>query len=171
MIDHVIGVVKAYTTRVGNGPFPTELSDLAGEHMQTQGSEFGSTTGRKRRCGWFDAVVVRHAARVNGLTMLALTKLDVLTGLSSLKICTGYKLAGKIIDDFPAELKDFDSMEPVYEEMPGWDADISGARTEAELPKEARDYVARICELVEVPASLISVGSERSAHVMIKNPF
>jgi adenylosuccinate synthase len=170
-IDDVLGITKAYTTRVGNGPFPTELSDEVGERLQKQGSEFGSTTGRKRRCGWFDAVVVRHAARVNGLTLLAVTKLDVLSGLKTLKICTGYRIGDEVVDDFPASFTKFDEIVPVYEEMPGWDEDISGARTFEELPKPAQDYVTRLSELAEVPVSLISVGSERSAHIMMKNPF
>ncbi len=171
MIDEVLGITKAYTTRVGNGPFPTELDDEVGEHLQQKGHEFGSTTGRKRRCGWFDAVVVRHAARVNGLTMLAITKLDVLSGLESIRICTGYRLGEEVVDDFPASFDEFVQIEPVYEEMAGWDDDISRARSERDLPKAARDYVARLCELTGVPVSVISVGSERSEHIMIKNPF
>jgi len=171
MIDEVLGITKAYTTRVGNGPFPTELDDEVGEHLQNKGREFGSTTGRKRRCGWFDAVVVRHAARVNGLTMLAVTKLDVLSGLERIRICTGYRLGDEVVDDFPASFDEFVKIEPVYEEMAGWDDDISRARSERDLPKAARDYVARLCELSGVPASVISVGSERSEHIMIKNPF
>ena len=171
MIDEVLGITKAYTTRVGNGPFPTELSDATGEHLQSHGKEFGSTTGRKRRCGWFDAVVVRHAARVNGLTMLALTKLDVLSGLPKLKLCTGYKVKGEVIDDFPASIAGFDGLVPVYEEMPGWSGDISSARSEAELPRQARDYVSRITELSGVPIAIISVGYERCANVILKNPF
>ncbi|MBN1283485.1 MAG: adenylosuccinate synthase [Proteobacteria bacterium] len=171
MIDGVLGITKAYTTRVGNGPFPTELRDGTGEYLQEKGREFGSTTGRRRRCGWFDAVVVRHAARVNGLTMLAVTKLDVLSGLERLRICTGYRCEGNVIDDFPAELAQFERIEPVYEEMPGWDGDISAARTLGELPREAQDYLARIADIVEVPISLVSVGSERSAHMILKSPF
>lgn len=171
MIDHVLGITKAYTTRVGNGPFPTELTDDCGAHLQSQGREFGSTTGRKRRCGWFDAVVVRHAARVNGLTMLAMTKLDVLSGLEKLRICTGYKIGEQVVDDFPASSSDFERIHPVYEEMPGWNEDISGARSLNDLPETARAYLERLSELVEVPISLVSVGSERSAHIMIQNPF
>jgi len=171
MIDDVLGITKAYTTRVGNGPFPTELSDSVGTHMQEQGREFGSTTGRRRRCGWFDAVVLRHAARVNGLTMLAITKLDVLSGLDELKICTGYRVGGELIDDFPAELCNFEDLTPVYESLPGWKEDLSSARSESELPGPARDYVARIAELVGCPVALLSVGSERSAHIMVRNPF
>ena len=171
IIDDVLGITKAYTTRVGNGPFPTELANSIGERLQEKGREFGSTTGRKRRCGWFDAVVVRHAARVNGLTMLAMTKLDVLSGLEKVSICTGYDCAGKIIDDFPAELGQFERITPVYEEMPGWEEDLSSARSERDLPRAARDYMAKLSELIGVPISIVSVGSERSAHIMIKNPF
>ena len=171
MIDEVLGITKAYTTRVGNGPFPTELADPVGEHLQSHGKEFGSTTGRKRRCGWFDAVVVRHAARVNGLTMLALTKLDVLSGLPKLKLCTGYKVKGEVIDDFPASIAGFEGLVPVYQEMPGWSGDISAARSEAELPRQAREYVARIAELTGVQIAIISVGYERCANVVLKNPF
>jgi adenylosuccinate synthase len=171
MIDHVLGITKAYTTRVGNGPFPTELKDGCGVHLQSQGKEFGATTGRRRRCGWFDVVVVRHAARVNGLTMLAMTKLDVLSGIETLRICTGYRIGDRIADDFPSSAADFERIDPVYEDMPGWTADISGARTMNDLPGAARAYLARLSELVGVPIALVSVGSERSAHIMIQNPF
>jgi len=170
-IDDVLGITKAYTTRVGNGPFPTELADEVGERLQEQGREFGSTTGRKRRCGWFDAVVVRHAARVNGLTLLAVTKLDVLSGLETIKICTGYRIGNEVVDDFPTSFTKFDEIKPVYEDVPGWDEDITGARSFDDLPKTAQDYVNRLSELAEVPVSIISVGSERSAHIMVKNPF
>jgi adenylosuccinate synthase len=171
MIDDVLGITKAYTTRVGNGPFPTELSDDVGDLLQHQGREFGSTTGRKRRCGWFDAVVVRHAMRVNGLTMVAVTKLDVLSGLKTLKICTGYRMGDEVVDDFPSSFTEFDDIRPVYEEMPGWDDDISGARAFTDLPETAQNYVNRLSELIGAPVALISVGSERSAHIMVKNPF
>ncbi len=171
MIDDVLGITKAYTTRVGNGPFPTELNDEIGEHLQQRGKEFGATTGRKRRCGWFDAVVVRHAARVNGLTMLAVTKLDVLSGLETIKICTGYRTDNAVVDEFPSSISQFVGVTPVYEQMPGWTDDISSARSEAELPSAAKAYVARIVELTGVPISIISVGSERSAHITLSNPF
>jgi adenylosuccinate synthase len=170
-IDEVLGITKAYTTRVGNGPFPTELTDRVGELLQTRGKEFGSTTGRKRRCGWFDAVVVRHAARVNGLTMLAITKLDVLSGLATLKLCTGYRLGKEIVDDFPAALPELAAIEPIYEELPGWDDDLSRARRIDELPRETRAYLDRIAEVAGVPIAIVSVGSERSAHIMVRNPF
>jgi adenylosuccinate synthase len=170
-IDEVVGITKAYTTRVGNGPFPTELDDAVGEHLQTCGKEFGSTTGRKRRCGWFDAVVVRHAARVNGITSLALTKIDVLSGLKTLKVCTGYRVRDEVIDDFPAALPQFAELTPVYEELPGWSEDIAKVRRFEDLPVQARDYVARVSELVGARVDIISVGSERSANVIIRNPF
>lgn len=169
MIDDVLGIAKVYTTRVGNGPFPTELFDDVGEKLQTKGKEFGATTGRKRRCGWFDAVLVRHAARVNGLTKLALTKLDVLSGIDTLKICTGYKLPdGKVSDYLPSSADDFEKLTPVYEEMPGFHEDVSNARSMDDLPKAARNYIKRIEELGNVPVTLISVGFERKAHIMIK---
>ncbi len=171
VINDVLGITKTYTTRVGNGPFPTELADTVGEHLQTRGKEFGSTTGRKRRCGWFDAVVVRHAARVNGLTMLALTKLDVLSGLPTLKLCTGYQMHGKPVDDFPTQADAFEHLVPIYEEMPGFQGDISKARREQDLPQEARNYVRRIAELTGIPIAMISVGYERGDNIMLRNPF
>ena len=171
VIDEVLGIAKAYTTRVGNGPFPTELFDETGERLQTNGKEFGSTTGRKRRCGWFDVVVARHATRVNGITLLAITKLDVLSGIDRLKICTAYELDGKRIERFPAAIERFEDLRPIYEEMPGFSEDISGVRKFEDLPKAARDYVHRIAELSGCEAAIVSVGSERSAHIMIRNPF
>ncbi|HPQ80758.1 MAG TPA: adenylosuccinate synthase [bacterium] len=171
MIDEVLGIAKAYTTRVGNGPFPTELSCEVGEKLQTNGKEFGSTTGRRRRCGWFDAVVARHAVRVNGVTMLAITKLDVLSGIDTLKICTGYRVGGETIDHFPSSVERFDNLEPVYEEMPGFSEDISSARSFKDLPRNAQGYVERVAELCGCRISIISVGSERSEHIMIENPF
>ncbi|HPM40895.1 MAG TPA: adenylosuccinate synthase [bacterium] len=171
MIDEVLGIAKAYTTRVGNGPFPTELSDDIGERLQTQGKEFGSTTGRRRRCGWFDAALVRHAVRVSGVTMLAVTKLDVLSGIEKLKICVGYEAGGRRTDRLPSSVDGFDGLVPVYEEMPGFSEDISGARSFGELPENARAYVKKLEELCNCKAAIISVGSERSAHIMIRNPF
>ena len=170
-IDEVLGIAKAYTTRVGNGPFPTELDDAVGERLQTQGREFGATTGRKRRCGWFDAVVVRHAARVNGITMLAITKLDVLSGIDPLRICVAYEIGGKRTERFPANAERFGEITPVYEEMPGFAEDISAVRRFEELPVNAQTYVRRLTELSGAEAAIISVGSERSAHIMIRNPF
>lgn len=170
-IDEVVGIAKAYTTRVGNGPFPTELSDAVGETLQNRGKEFGATTGRRRRCGWFDAVVVRHAARVNGTTMLVLTKLDVLSGIDPLRICTAYEFRGNHIGSFPPSSECFEEVRPVYEEMPGWDADISRARRFDDLPEAARNYARRVSELAGCELALISVGPERKAHVMIRSPF
>lgn len=170
-IDEVLGIAKAYTTRVGNGPFPTELADAVGEKLQTQGKEFGATTGRRRRCGWFDAVVVRHAVRVNGITMLAITKLDVLSGIDPLRICVAYEIDGKRTESFPANAERFEAITPVYEEMPGFAEDISEVRRFEELPANAQKYVKRLTQLSGAEAAIISVGSERSAHIMIRNPF
>lgn len=171
VIDDVMGIVKAYTTRVGQGPFMTELDDDAGAHLQDRGKEFGATTGRKRRCGWFDAVLVRHAARINGLTTLTLTKLDVLSGLDTVKICTGYELGGDRIDYVPAHEEGLSRVKPIYEEMPGWSEDVTAARSLDELPGTTRAYVERIEKLVGVPIGIISVGPERSANIILNNPF
>lgn len=170
-IDDVLGITKSYTTRVGNGPFPTELNDDIGERLQMKGKEFGATTGRKRRCGWFDAVVVRHSARVNGLTSLAITKLDVLSGIDPIRICVGYKIRGKVTGQFPSSPEMFDDLEPVYEEMPGWFQDVSDMRSLEELPEAARNYVNRISSLVGVNLAILSVGPERKANIVLKSPF
>ncbi|MDP1809615.1 MAG: adenylosuccinate synthetase, partial [Actinomycetota bacterium] len=160
-IDRVTGIVKAYVTRVGSGPFPTELEDETGEHMLRVGVEFGTTTGRRRRCGWFDAIILRYAVRINGLSDMVLTKLDVLTGLSPIKICIGYAYKGKIYDEFPPHQTIFHKCEPVYEEHEGWSEDIHEAETPADLPPAARSYIARIEELSGLKFSLISVGPKR----------
>jgi adenylosuccinate synthase len=170
-IHEIIGISKAYVTRVGSGPFPTELEDKDGEKLRQAGHEFGSTTGRPRRCGWFDAPVVRYAVRVNGLTGLALTKLDVLSGFDTIKICTGYEYEGKIVEELPASLEIFNDCRPVYEEMPGWLSDISGAKTLADLPAQARNYLNRLEELVDCPIVLVSVGARREDTLLLKNPF
>jgi len=170
-IDGVIGIVKAYTTRVGKGPFPTELFDATGEFIQKKGAEFGATTGRKRRCGWLDTVVVKNAVRLNGLTGLAITKLDVLGGLNEIKICTGYTCGEKQIVHFPAKLATLDKCEPVFEVVPGWDADISGIRSYDQLPAEAKHYLARIADLTETRIDIISVGPGREQTIVINNPF
>lgn len=170
-VDGVMGIIKAYTTRVGNGPFPTELDDDMGQHLQEKGGEFGATTGRRRRCGWFDAVVARHAAKTNGVTMLTITKLDVLTGIEKIKVCTGYRIDGSVTDRLPNSIAAYDRIEPVYEEMSGWTEDISGARTMDDLPKAARDYVKFISDVVKAPVSILSVGYERDAHITLMNPF
>jgi adenylosuccinate synthase len=170
-IDRIIGVTKAYTTRVGEGPFPTELNDATGERLRASGGEFGATTGRPRRCGWFDAVVVKHAARLNGLTDVALTKLDVLGGLDKIKICTAYTYQGKTITEFPASLPVQMGCEPVYEEVNGWDEDISLVKDMGDLPPNAQRYVRLIEQLVGVEICMISLGDERSQTMMFKNPF
>jgi adenylosuccinate synthase len=161
MISEVCGVAKAYTTRVGQGPFPTELFDETGDMIQKKGAEFGATTGRKRRCGWLDLVMLRNASRLNGLTELAITKLDVLSGIKTLKICVAYKYKGKLMENFPASLKLLESCEPVYENMPGWSEDISGFRGIEDLPENAKKYLFKIQELTNVPIRLVSVGSGR----------
>ncbi|MDH4206138.1 MAG: adenylosuccinate synthase [Desulfobacteraceae bacterium] len=170
-ITGVVGIVKAYTTRVGSGPFPTELFDEIGDKIQKKGAEFGATTGRKRRCGWLDTVLLRNAARLNGLTGLVITKLDVLDGLEDLKICTGYEYNGKIIRDFPASLKILGSCKPIYEVLPGWPEDISKIRNMEDLPENARHYLNRIEELTETPIDIISVGPGREETILINNPF
>lgn len=171
VISGVIGIVKAYTTRVGEGPFPTELLDETGDYIQKKGTEFGATTGRKRRCGWLDAVILRKAARLNSLTGLAITKLDVLGGIKSLKICIGYEYNGKIIEDMPASIKLLSACKPIYEEMTGWDEDISGIRIFKNLPKTTKKYLKRIEELVETPINIVSVGPGRDETIVIKNPL
>ncbi|HBT46468.1 MAG TPA: adenylosuccinate synthase [Peptococcaceae bacterium] len=170
-IDKVIGVVKAYTTRVGEGPFPSEAGDATGEYLRRRGAEFGTTTGRPRRCGWLDAVILRHAVEVNGLTGMALTKVDVLTGLNSLRICTAYRYRGEVLREFPASLKVLQECEPVYEEVPGWQEDITGARSPEELPAGCRAYIRRVEELVGVPADLIAVGPRRDQTVVVRDVF
>lgn len=170
-IDEVIGIVKAYTTRVGKGPFPSELYDEIGDGIQKRGAEFGATTGRKRRCGWLDTVILRNAVRLNGLTGLAITKLDVLNGLQSLKICTGYEYQGEMLEDFPASLKVLAECKPVYESHPGWSEDISTMRKLEDFPKNARSYLDRISELTQTPLHIISVGADRNQTVVLKNPF
>jgi len=160
-LDAVIGVVKAYTTRVGGGPMPTELTDATGEELRKVGNEFGATTGRPRRCGWFDAVVVRYAVRVNGLTGLAITKLDVLDGFEKIALCTGYRVGGEVMSEFPGDLAELEGIEPVYEWFDGWKSDTSTARKLSDLPRAARVYLDRIVELVECPAQYVSVGTRR----------
>ena len=164
-IDSVVGVVKAYTTRVGEGPFPTELHDEMGERLRNEGGEFGVTTGRPRRCGWHDAVVTRYAARVNGLTDLVMTKLDVLTGHEIIPVCVAYDIEGAVTQEMPLTQSDFHHAVPVYEELPGWSEDISGVRRFADLPQAAQDYVLRIEELAHCRVSAIGVGPGREATI------
>jgi adenylosuccinate synthase len=170
-IDYVLGVVKAYTTRVGAGVFPTELSDEVGSHLQQQGAEFGATTGRKRRCGWLDAIMLRDSARLNGLSGLALTKLDVLTGLKTICICTGYEFRDKTFTEVPHHLGTIEQVKPIFEELPGWNTDVSNARSFEDLPVECRSYLRRIEELTETEIVLISVGPAREQTILRKNPF
>jgi adenylosuccinate synthase len=157
----VVGIVKAYITRVGAGPFPSEQLDAVGERLGVRGKEFGTVTGRKRRCGWFDAVLGRYAARLNGLTEMFVTKLDVLSGFETVKICTGYRAGGEVFDEFPPHQSLFHTAEPVYEEVDGWDEEIDEARSFEDLPKNARAYVRRMEELVGVKASVVSIGPAR----------
>jgi len=170
-INHVVGVSKAYTTRVGDGPFPTELHDEIGDRIRETGKEYGTTTGRARRVGWFDSVVVRHAQRVSGITDLSLNSLDVLTGIETLKICTAYRYRGEIINEFPASLKALAECEPVYEELPGWTEDITGVRNLDELPANARHYLERVSQLTGIPLSVFSVGPDRTQTNVVRNVY
>jgi len=170
-ITGVIGITKAYTTRVGSGPFPTELIDDLGRKLREDGEEYGATTGRPRRCGWFDAVVGRHAVRLNGLNGLAITKLDVLTGLKRLKVCVAYKHEGQRLEDFPASLSALNVLEPIYEELPGWEEPISRARSLEDLPANARRYIACLEELTGTPSIMISVGARREDTIILRNAF
>jgi adenylosuccinate synthase len=170
-LDQVVGIVKAYTTRVGGGPFPTELDDEIGDHLQQVGAEFGSTTGRKRRCGWLDGVVLAEAARLNSLTGITVTKLDVLTGLNPLRICSAYELDGQEIKHLPASLTALARCRPVYEEWPGWTEDIQDARTWDDLPAQARNYLDRVAEIAEASLAIVSVGPGREATVELSDPF
>ncbi|MBA4013333.1 MAG: adenylosuccinate synthase [Phenylobacterium sp.] len=168
---YVLGIVKAYTTRVGEGPFPTELSDEIGQHLGTVGKEFGVVTGRPRRCGWFDAVLVRQSVALNGIDGIALTKLDVLDGLPKLKICVGYKLNGEVLDYLPAGLKSQSALEPVYEEMDGWSESTAGATSWKDLPANAVKYVRRVEELIGAPAAMVSTSPQRDDTIMVRDPF
>ncbi|TLY26165.1 MAG: adenylosuccinate synthase [Nitrospirae bacterium] len=171
VIDAVLGVAKAYTTRVGSGPFPTELSNEVGAMLQKQGNEFGATTGRARRCGWYDAVLVRCAVRVNGLTSLAITKLDVLDHLDEIRTCTGYKFKGRRLDEIPQEMAILSACNPVYETWPGWKRSTTGITAYRALPVEARRYLARLEELAECPIDLVSTGSKREQTIVLRNPL
>jgi adenylosuccinate synthase len=170
-IGYVLGIAKAYTTRVGSGPFPTELHDETGRLIGERGREFGTVTGRPRRCGWFDACMVRQAVKVGGVEGLVLTKLDVLDGLPSLRICTGYRIGGEVIRRLPASIAAQEKAEPVWEELPGWSGSTKGARSYAELPAEAVKYVRRIEELVEAPIVLLSTSPDRDDTIMLRDPF
>ena len=170
-IDEVIGIVKAYTTRVGAGPFPSELFDDIGDQIQKTGAEFGATTGRRRRCGWLDTVILKNSVRLNGLTGLAITKLDVLDGLDSVKICTGYEYKGEIISDFPASLDVLADCKPVYETLPGWAEDLSVLRKIEDFPPNAKSYLDRIAELTETDLHIVSVGPDRDQTIVLKHPY
>jgi adenylosuccinate synthase len=171
MIDSVMGVAKAYTTRVGEGPFPTELKDEMGGKIRERGREYGATTGRPRRCGWFDAVAVNHSIRINGIQQMAITKLDVLNDFDKIKICVGYRTNGKVFRHVPSNLEILRSSEPLYEELDGWKTEIKGGRRFSDLPPRAQRYIRRIEELIHVKVAMISVGEERDETIEAKNPF
>ncbi|MEE2678711.1 MAG: adenylosuccinate synthase [Myxococcota bacterium] len=170
-IDRVLGITKAYTTRVGAGPFPTEETGALGEKLRELGAEFGATTGRARRCGWLDAVMLREAATVNGFTQLAINKLDVLSGMPELRIATAYKINGKLTEDFPMTLPEIEQAEPVYETLPGWSEDVTGARCYEDLPGDARRYVERVEALAGVPVEILSIGPGRDETITRAEPF
>jgi adenylosuccinate synthase len=170
-IDGVVGISKAYCTRVGGGHFPTELTDSTGDLIREHGGEYGATTGRPRRCGWFDAVVVRQSGRVNGLTGLVVTKLDVLDGIDPIRVCTGYQVGKERFDLVPSGLEDLANCKPIYEEHPGWKKPTAGVTKWDQLPREAQKYIRRMEELTEVPVAIVSTGQERSQHIELKDPW
>jgi adenylosuccinate synthase len=169
--DHVLGIVKAYTTRVGAGPFPTELFDEHGEHLSRVGHEFGSVTGRRRRCGWFDAVALRRAVINSSISGLCITKLDVLDGLESLRLCVGYRSGAQVSTEPPVFADAYAEVEPVYEEMPGWSESTIGLTQFEQLPANARRYLQRVGELVGVPIDLVSTGPDREQTIILRHPF
>ena len=173
MLHYVLGITKAYTTRVGSGPFPSELptDQGVGQHLSSKGHEFGTVTGRARRCGWFDAALLRRSVQINGVSGMCLTKLDVLDGIETLKLCTGYKIDGRDVDIFPVGAEDAARCEPVYEEMPGWTDSTVGAKSLDDLPAAARAYVKRIEELVGVPVDMVSTGPDREETIVLRHPF
>ena len=170
-IDRVIGVAKAYTTRVGEGPFPTELNDEVGQLLGDLGAEFGTTTGRRRRCGWFDAVIGRYAVRINGLDCLAITKLDVLDKLEEIKVCVAYDIDGEICNHFPTNASQFANCKPVYKTLPGWQSDTTGCRSLSDLPKKALTYLKYLAELMKVPIAIVSVGPGRDQTIIVEDPI
>ena len=170
-VGYVLGIVKAYTTRVGEGPFACELNDAVGEHLSTVGREVGVNTGRSRRCGWFDAVLVRQSVAINGIDGIALTKLDVLDGLETLKICVGYRVNGEVLDYLPSSLNDQAAAEPVFEEMDGWTESTGSVRSFKDLNANAVKYVRRIEELIGAPLALLSTSPERDDTILLKDPF
>ena len=171
MIDRVIGVAKAYTTRVGEGPFPTELDGQLGDLLCDRGAEFGTTTGRRRRCGWFDAVIGRYAVRINGIDCLAITKLDVLDTLEEIKVCVAYEIDGKHCKDFPSNARRFSRCKPIYETLPGWQQSTEDCRTLEDLPKQALDYLKFLAELMEVPIAVVSLGASRDQTIIVEDPI
>ncbi|MGA9380138.1 MAG: adenylosuccinate synthase, partial [Phormidium sp.] len=171
MIDRVIGVSKAYTTRVGEGPFPTELGGTLGELLCDRGAEFGTTTGRKRRCGWFDAVIGRYAVRINGIDCLAITKLDVLDELEEIKVCVAYEIDGQRCEDFPSSSRVFANCRPIYETRPGWQQSTAECRTLEDLPSKALDYLKFLAELMKVPIAIVSLGASRDQTIIIEDPI
>lgn len=170
-INSVLGIIKAYTTRVGEGPFPTELKDDLGNYLREKGGEYGATTGRPRRCGWLDLVMLKTAIRLNGITSVAITKLDVLSELDKIKVCIGYKHQDKIIDYFPSTIEELSNLEPIYKEFPGWQKDISKVKNFEDLPKQAKDYLKFIETYLNVPLALVSLGPERESCLILKNLF
>ncbi|MGB1077645.1 MAG: adenylosuccinate synthetase, partial [Bdellovibrionales bacterium] len=170
-VQYVLGITKAYTTRVGSGPFPTEQENEVGEHLGVKGHEFGTTTGRKRRCGWFDAVMVRQAITLSGIDGIALTKLDVLDGMDEIKICVGYELNGEKLDYYPSGQADQASVTPIYETIEGWSETTYGARSWKDLPAQAIKYVRRIEELIGAPVSMLSTSPERDDTILVTDPF
>lgn len=171
MIDRVIGVAKAYTTRVGEGPFPTEIDGELGELLCSLGAEFGTTTGRKRRCGWFDAVIGRYAVRINGMDCLAITKLDVLDELEEIKVCVAYEIDGERSEHFPRSARQFVRCRPIYKTMPGWRTSTSHCRSLEELPRQALDYLKFLAELIEVPIAIVSLGASRDQTIIVEDPI
>ena len=171
MIDRVIGVAKAYTTRVGEGPFPTELHGELNQHLCDRGAEFGTTTGRRRRCGWFDGVIGRYAVRINGLDCLAITKLDVLDELEEIQVCVAYELDGKTCDHFPGNASEFARCKPIYKTLPGWQQSTENCRDLADLPQQALDYLKFLAELMAVPIAIISLGASRDQTIIVEDPI
>jgi adenylosuccinate synthase len=173
MLHYILGITKAYTTRVGSGPFPSELptDQGIGKHLSSVGHEFGTVTGRPRRCGWFDAALLKRSVQINGVSGMCLTKLDVLDGLESLRLCTGYRLHGKQVDIFPVGAEEAAACEPIYEEMPGWTEPTVGVKLMKDLPANAQAYVKRIEELVGVPVDMVSTGPDREETIVLRHPF
>jgi adenylosuccinate synthase len=171
MLHYVLGITKAYTTRVGSGPFPTELDDAVGKHLAEKGHEFGSTTGRARRCGWFDAAALKRSIQINGVSGLCVTKLDVLDGVQTLRLCVGYRIDGQFTDILPVGADALTGCEPVYEDMPGWSGSTVGVKQYEALPLEARNYLKRIAEICEVPVDMVSTGPDRDETIVLRHPF